>query len=111
MVMCRAFVEIVQHPTSRFGPGQSTNSTSTFVSRRRSCSPKRVLRQGIVSSKRRSITCGSRRGGRERKSGSTGNSNVSAAAVSFSSGLLVCGEAGYLFIYFQRTIFQEKLLP
>src|SRR5205823_7055902 len=90
---------------------QSTNSTLTFVSRRRSCSPGRMLRQGMVSSSRRNITCGSRRGGKERKSGSTGKSNFSVAIVSFSSRLFLDCEAGYFFIYFQRTIFQKKLLP
>jgi len=36
---------------------KAPNSTSTFVNRRRSCSPGRVLAKH-VSSKRRSITCG-----------------------------------------------------
>ncbi len=65
---------------------QRTNSTGIFSASRRSLSPGRVLRQGMVSSIRCSIADNSTRGGREKKSGATGKSSFPDSGASRSIG-------------------------
>jgi len=85
-----------------------TNSLATFSANRRSLSPDRVLRPGIFSSIRRSIACGSIRGGNERKSGSTGNSRFAVKAFSLSCHSVPGAGSGYFFIHVQSAIFQKE---
>ena len=75
--------------------------------RRRSLSPGWVLRHGIVSAQRFSITCGSSRGGREIKSGATGNSSSGAGADWLPPSVGGVGAADF-FIQVQVAIFQEQ---